>query len=209
MRPLIIGLTGGIGSGKSTVGAMFGELGVPVLDADQVARELVCPGCPALQRIAEEFGPGLLDSSGGLDRAALRRLVFADPARRQALEAILHPLIGARVEEWVSRVSASYCVLLIPLLLESGWTDKVDRVAVVDMPETLQIRRTMERDGLTAGDVEAIMRAQVSREQRLGRAHDVITNDRDMSHLRDQVEKLHRLYLDLGARRHHTTASHK
>lgn len=207
MRPLIIGLTGGIGSGKSTVGALFRDLGVPVLDTDQVARELVRPGCRALQRIVEEFGPGLLDRAGGLDRAALRRLVFADPLRRRALEAILHPLIGARVGEWISGVSASYCVLLIPLLLESGWADKVDRIAVVDMPETLQIRRTMERDGLTADDVGAIMRAQVSREQRLGRAHDVITNDRDMSHLRDQVERLHRAYLDLGARYHQTTAS--
>lgn len=209
MRPLIIGLTGGIGSGKSTVGALFAELGAPVLDTDQVARELVRPGCPALQRIVGAFGPGLLDSSGGLNRPALRGLIFADPDRRRALEAILHPLIGARVAEWVSRVSASYCVLLVPLLLESGWTEKVDRILVIDMPEALQIRRTMERDGLTAGDVEAIMRAQVSREQRLGRAHDVIANDRDMSHLRDQVERLHRVYLDLGARRHHTTASHK
>lgn len=209
MRPLIIGLTGGIGSGKSTVGALFGELGVPVLDTDQVARELVRPGRPALQRIVEEFGPALVDPSGHLDRSALRRLVFADPARRRALEAILHPLIQARVEEWVSGVEASYCVLLVPLLLESGWTDRVDRIVVVDTPEALQVRRTIERDGLTAGDVEAIMRAQVSREQRLGRAHDVITNDRDMSNLRDQVERLHRAYLELGARHRHTNASHK
>jgi len=209
VRPLIIGLTGGIGSGKSTVGALFGELGVPVLDTDQVARELVRPGGPALQRIVEVFGPGLLDPSGHLDRSALRRVVFADPGRRRALEGILHPLIHARVEEWVSGLKTSYCVLLVPLLLESGWTDRVDRIVVVDAPEALQVRRTMERDGLTAGDVEAIMRAQVSREQRLGRAHDVITNDRDMSHLRDQVERLHRVYLELGARHHHTTASHQ
>ncbi len=208
MRPLIIGLTGGIGSGKSTVGALFGALGVPVLDTDQVARELVEPGSSALHGIAEEFGPDLLDATGALDRAALRRIVFADPVRRRALEALLHPLIRARVEEWIGGLTARYCVLLVPLLLESGWTDLVDRIVVVDLPEAAQIRRTMDRDGLTASDVEAIMRAQVSREQRLARAHDVITNDLDMCHLRDQVEKLHRIYLDLGAQRHHATASH-
>jgi dephospho-CoA kinase len=205
---LIIGLTGGIGSGKSTVGALFGAMGVPVLDTDQVARELVRPGCSALRRIVEEFGPGLLDRTGALDRAALRGIVFADPVRRRALEAILHPLIRAHVEEWIGGLSACYCVLLVPLLLESGWSDLVDRIAVVDLPETLQIRRAMDRDGLTASDVEAIMRAQVSREQRLARAHDVISNDLDMCHLRDQVEKLHRAYLDLGAQRRHTTSSH-
>lgn len=205
----VVGLTGGIGSGKSTVCRLFEELGVPVLDADVVAREVVAPGSPALEAIAADFGREVIGAGGALDRAALRRRVFADPHDRERLEALLHPLIRARITAAIGRIEAPYCVVSIPLLVESGWIDLVDRIAVVDVPESVQKERTARRDGLTAAEVEAIMRTQAGRAQRLAHADDVIHNEGDLNHLRAQVEALHRLYGELGRRRESTLSEHR
>jgi dephospho-CoA kinase len=179
--------------------ALFRDLGVPVVDADSIAREVVAPGSAVLQQIAERFGDDVLMPDGTLDRTLLRRRVFADAARRAELEALLHPLIRTRLLAAISTVKAPYCIVCVPLLVESGWDTLVDRLVVVDVAEAVQRDRTMARDGLTAADVEAIMRTQASRQQRLARADDIISNDRDIQHLRTQVETLHRLYSKLAA----------
>jgi dephospho-CoA kinase len=190
---LKVGLTGGIGSGKSSAAHYFAELGVPVVDADVIARELVAPGQPALARIVEVFGAAILNPDGTLDRARLRGIVFEDMARRKQLEAILHPLIRGEMEARVARLNASYCILCIPLLLETD-AARVDRILVVDAPHYLQYLRTMTRDGLSAREVAAVLRAQIGFRERLARADAVIVNDRDQAHLRAQVEQLHRCY---------------
>jgi dephospho-CoA kinase len=191
---LVVGLTGGIGSGKSTVAGMFEDLGVPVIDADVIAREVVAPGSEGLKALVEDFGPGIVDASGRLDRPRLKTLVFADPGQREKLESILHPRIRARIEDMISGVTAPYCIVSVPLLIESGWTDLVDRVLVVDLPEDMQRQRTMDRDRLTAGEVEAIMRVQATRGGRLMHATEVVVNDRDRAFLQAQVAALHQLY---------------
>lgn len=188
-----VGLTGGIGSGKSSAARYFAELGAPVVDADVIARELVTPGQPALARIVEIFGAAILNADGTLDRARLRGIVFEDTARRKQLEAILHPLIRGEMEARVARLSAPYCILCIPLLLETD-AARVDRILVVDAPHYLQYLRTMTRDGLSAREVAAVLRAQIGFRERLARADAVIVNDRDQAHLRAQVEQLHRCY---------------
>lgn len=192
---LVIGLTGGIGSGKSTVAERFAARGVPVIDADLIARALVEPGQPALERIAGAFGPQVLDTHGRLDRARLRRHVFANPGQRKRLEALLHPLIRQEMRDRVQRLSAAYCLLVIPLLLETGQTDLVQRILVVDAPDALRYQRLAQRDGLTRDDIDAIMSAQINRAQRLAAAHDVIVNDGDLDNLDRRVEELHRRYL--------------
>src|SRR5690606_24299131 len=171
---LIIGLTGGIGSGKSAVAERFAARGVPVLDADLIAREVVEPGTPGLAQVVEVFGPEVLDPQGRLDRARLGRRVFGAPERRRRLEASLHPLIYAEMRERVRRLAAPYCILVIPLLIETGQTDLVDRVLVVDAPPELQYQRVAARDGRSPAEIEAILRAQASRETRLAAADDVI-----------------------------------
>ncbi|MEW6353864.1 MAG: dephospho-CoA kinase [Pseudomonadota bacterium] len=196
---LVIGLTGGIGSGKSTVAQCFARLGAPVIDADVIARELVEPGKPALARIVETFGAGVLNQDGSLNRARLRSIVFSDVARRRQLEAILHPLIQKEMEARVVQLSAPYCVLCIPLLLETGQARRVQRILVVDAPHYLQYRRVMARDGLSAAEVAAVLRAQMRFRERLARADDIIVNDRDVAHVQRQVERLHRLYGELAA----------
>lgn len=192
-----VGLTGGIGSGKSTVARLFAELGATVVDTDALARELVEPGQPALEEIAAELGPGLLDTAGRLDRARLRELVFADPARRRRLEAILHPRIreAARAREAGAR---GYTVWVVPLLVEAGWTEEVDRVLVVDLPEAAQRARVAARDGLPVAQIEAILASQASRAQRLDAADDVIDNSGPPETLRARVAGLHRRYLTLA-----------
>lgn len=194
---LRIGLTGGIGSGKSAVAGYFANLGVPVIEADAIARELVMPGTPALARIVEIFGPDIITGSGVLDRVRLRSLIFSDAAQRARLEAILHPLIRDEMEARIEKLSGPYCVLSIPLLLETGQAQRVDRVLVVDTPHYLQYRRVMARDGIKAMEVAAILRAQIDFRKRLRRADDVITNDRDLPHLQWQVERLHPYYQKL------------
>lgn len=197
---LIIGLTGGIGSGKSTVAERFARLGVPVIDADAIARELVAPGMPALHQIGAEFGPEVLTAAGQLDRARLRRLVFADAQRRKRLEAILHPLIRREMQRRIEALDAPYCVLAIPLLLETGQADLVQRILVIDTPEALRRRRVRARDTLSNAEITAIMDAQLPANERRGAADDIIVNDADLAGLEEQVEKLHRRYLELAGK---------
>lgn len=196
---LRIGLTGGIGSGKSTVAALFAARGVPVIDTDVIAHGLVEPGQPALAEIAARFGADLLDGTGRLDRARLRERVFADAGQRKALEAILHPHIGAEMEWRLAQSKAPYVLLVIPLLFEAGWQERVDRVLVVDVPVELQRARAATRERLDAERIDAILAAQASREQRRAGADDLIDNSGDPSALEQQVERLHRSYLALAA----------
>ena len=197
MKPWILGLTGGIGSGKTAVADRFASLGVHVVDADQAARWVVEPGRPALQQIVERFGEEVLLQSGELDRAGLRQKVFADPAERQWLEKLLHPLIRAEVARHLALAESPYAIMVSPLLVESGQYRQVGRVLVVDVPELLQIARTTARDQASEEQVRAILNAQAQREDRLKHADDVLVNDRDLSWLAAEVERLHRFYLTL------------
>jgi dephospho-CoA kinase len=197
MKPWILGLTGGIGSGKTAVADRFASLGVHVVDADQAARWVVEPGRPALQQIVERFGEEVLLQSGELDRTGLRQKVFADPAERQWLEKLLHPLIRAEVARHLALAESPYAIMVSPLLVESGQYRQVGRVLVVDVPELLQIARTTARDQASEEQVRAILNAQAQREERLKHADDVLVNDRDLSWLAAEVERLHRFYLTL------------
>jgi dephospho-CoA kinase len=192
-------LTGGIASGKSTAAKFFGALGVPILDSDQIARDVVEPGQPPLERLVARFGETILTPDGHLDRPALRDIVFADPKARADLEALTHPAIGAAMEARSAEAGGPYQVLVIPLLVEKSLKSHVDRVLVVDCDEQLQIRRLRSRDGSTAEQAQAILNAQASRAARLKVADDVITNDADMSAVQNQVATLHARYLELSA----------
>jgi dephospho-CoA kinase len=195
---LRIGLTGGIASGKSTVTQRFAELGVPVIDADVAARNVVERGKPGLEQVARRFGPGVLDASGNLDRPALRALIFSDPASRQALDAILHPLIRADMEQQASTVNGPYLVMAIPLLIEGGRArDRVDRVLVVDVDEALQLQRVQARDACSADQARAILASQAGRAARLAAADDVLQNSGSVADLRQAVDRLHEKYLHL------------
>jgi dephospho-CoA kinase len=196
-KPLVIGLTGGIGSGKSSVAALFAACGVPVLDADQLTRELVKPGSPALNAISARFGPDCLQSDGTLDRDWMRRKIFSDPASKQQLEAILHPAVRKRMQHWISQVQAPYCILVIPLLLETRQTDLVDRVLVVDIPEKEQLKRVAARDGLSHNAITGIMANQADRHTRLAAADDIIDNDTDPDTLKQRVADLHRQFMEI------------
>ena len=197
-RPLVIGLTGGIGSGKSTVSQLLAEAGVPVIDADIIAREVVEPGQPALEEIVEQFGPGVLQPSGHLDRGRLAKLVFKEPEHLARLEEILHPRIIARMKSKTRALSAPYCVWAIPLLLESNQRQEVDRVLVVDVAPEVQVKRVRARDGRSEDDVEAILSNQMARGERLAMADDVIDNRGDFAQLRDQVLALHKRYTKIA-----------
>lgn len=195
---LAIGLTGGIGSGKSTVAEHFRQHGVPVFDADVICRDLVEPGEPALAEIVARFGAGIIDQDGRLDRESLREDVFSDEHKRLALEAILHPRVHAQMRTGLQTLDAPYALLMIPLLVEGGRNDLVQRILVVDLPESEQIARVSHRDGLSEDQVRAIMAAQASREQRLAVADDVIDNRGDPGDLAGQVNALHQRYLQLA-----------
>ena len=197
-RPYRVGLTGGIASGKSTAAKFFGALGVPIIDTDQLARDVVEPGQPPLERLVERFGPGILTEDGHLDRPALRNIVFSDPKARADLEALTHPAIGAAVEARSTEVGGVYQILVLPLLVEKNLGSQLNRVLVVDCDEELQIRRLQSRDGSTLEQARAILNAQASRSSRLKAAHDVIKNEGDMSAVREQVEQLHARYLELA-----------
>ena len=196
----IVGLTGGIGSGKSAVADIFAGLGITVVDTDAVAHELTGAKGAAMPAIAAAFGADVLLPTGALDRAAMRRLVFGDPAVRLRLEGILHPLIRRESLARCQAAVSPYVVLAVPLLVESGvYRQIVRQVLVVDCAEAVQVERVMARSGLTAGEVRRIMSAQVSRAERLAAADDVIDNNGDLAALAPQVEALHRRYLDLCA----------
>jgi dephospho-CoA kinase len=197
-RPFRVGLTGGIASGKSTAAKFFGALGVPIIDTDQLARDVVEPGQPPLERLVERFGESILTPDGHLDRPALRTIVFSDPKARADLEALTHPAIGVAVEARSAEAGGIYQILVIPLLVEKSLGSQLDRVVVVDCDEELQIRRLQARDGSTLEQARAILNVQTSRAARLKAAHDVIKNDGDMSAVRDQVAMLHTRYLELA-----------
>ncbi len=199
-RGFRVGLTGGIASGKSTVANLFADLGVTIIDTDVIAREVVAPGSPLLPKIAAHFGRDVLAADGSLDRRALRQRVFADPAERQWLEQLTHPEIRRLTDERSDVAPGPYSIVAIPLLVETGGKDRFDRVLVVDCEPELQIARLQARDGSTRAQAEAALAAQVSRADRLAVADDVIHNDGDIAHLRDQVEKLHRAYVAASAR---------
>ena len=200
MNPrLRIGLTGGIASGKSTVTQRFAELGVPVIDADLAARNVVEPGKPGLEKVVRRFGLGVLDPNGNLDRSVLRGLIFKDPALRQALDAILHPLIRADMEQQAATAKGPYLVMAIPLLIESGQArERVHRVLVVDADEATQMQRVQARDGSSAEQARAILASQASRAQRLAAADDVLPNTGTVADLRQAVDRLHEKYLHLA-----------
>jgi dephospho-CoA kinase len=194
-RRLCIGLTGGIASGKTTVAQRFMELGVPIIDADAAARAVVAPGKPGLAAVSARFGPRVVAENGELDRSALRDLIFKDPASRRDLEAILHPLIRADMEQNAEQAVGPYVVMAIPLLVEGGSRDRVDRILVVDVDEAVQLQRVMARDGSTEEQARAILASQASRSARLAAADDVLLNSGTVADLRQAVDQLHERYL--------------
>jgi dephospho-CoA kinase len=189
-----------MGSGKSTASDLFEELGVPVVDTDQIARDLVAPGSPALSEIEKSFGSSVI-RDGQLDRVQLRERVFADPAARERLEGILHPAIRDELRRRVATLNSPYCVVAVPLLVEKGWEDEVDRVLVIDAAPEQQVLRTQARDGLTRETVESIIKTQASPQERLAKADDVIENNGDIASLREKVRMVHQRYLALAAAR--------
>lgn len=195
---LRIGLTGGIGSGKSTVAALFARRGAPIIDTDEIAHRLAEPGAGAYDAIVAAFGDGILDAGRRVDRRQLRVRVFNDPEERKRLEAILHPRIREEVQRRIAAFDAPYCIVVVPLLVESGFDTLIDRILVVDAPEALQVARATARSGLSAAEVRAIMAAQASRAERLKKADDVIVNDADLAQLEREVERLHALYRSLA-----------
>ncbi len=199
---LRVGLTGGIASGKSTVANLFAVRGVPVIDTDEISRAVVAPGQPALAAITRAFGSGVLDADGALDRRRMRELIFSDPARRQQLESILHPMILSELKRLSAQAGGPYQILVIPLLVEGGLEGAVDRILVVDVPRERQVERLLQRDAEDEQQADAIMAAQAPRQARLAKANDVITNDGTIADLESQVERLHERYLRLAADRH-------
>ena len=196
----IVGLTGGIGSGKSAAATLFEQLGAAVVHTDAIAHALTAPGGAAIEPIRAVFGDEIVDPRGALDRAAMRRRVFADARAKARLEGILHPMIRDEADRCCAAARSAYVVLVVPLLVESGgYRSRVQRVAVVDCPEDVQVARVMARSGLSAEEARAIMAAQVGRQARLAVADDVIDNGGSLDALRPQVEALHRRYLEMAA----------
>jgi dephospho-CoA kinase len=196
----VVGLTGGIGSGKSAVAALFAELGADVVDTDAIAHELTGRGGAAIGPIREAFGDSVITPEGALDRPAMRRLVFSEPAAKRRLEAILHPMIRGEADLRCVSAQGTYVVLVVPLLVETGsYRGRVHRILVVDCAEATQVARTMARSGLSEAEVRSIMAVQAGREARLAAADDVIDNDGELDALRAQVRGLHRRYLDAAA----------
>ena len=202
MGRLTIGLTGGIASGKSTVAQRFTELNVPVIDADAAARAVVAPGQPGLRQVIDRFGPSVVAADGELDRRSLRELIFSDPEARRDLEAILHPLIRADMDRSAAAADGPYVVMAIPLLIEGGSRDRVDRILVVDVDEAVQLQRVMARDHCSAEQAQAILASQAPRSARLAAADDVLPNGGTVTELRQAVDALHQQYLRLAAAGH-------
>lgn len=195
---LLVGLTGGIASGKSTVARLFGELGADIIDTDEIARALVRPGSPVLAGIIERFGPDLQTADGSLDRRRLRTLIFADPEIRRELEAMLHPPIRAEALARAAASSAPYAILVVPLLFETGFDRLVDRRLVVDCPESQQIERLIARDGISETEARAMLAAQMSREERKLRADDCLDNSGSLESTQSRVRELHANFLHLA-----------
>lgn len=193
-RPAVVALTGGIASGKTAVSDRFAALGVPVVDTDRIAREVVAPGTPGLEAVVAEFGSGILDSRGRLDRAGLRRRIFSDPDARARLEAVVHPRIIAETRRRIDTARGPYLVLVVPLLVESGRFADADRVLVVDVPESVQVERLMARDAMDTAGARAILAAQASRARRLAAADDVVDNSGSLQALESRVRELDRDY---------------
>ncbi|AZP12955.1 dephospho-CoA kinase [Undibacterium parvum] len=191
-----LGLTGGIGSGKSTVADMFAELGAGLIDTDLIAHQITAPNGIAMPAIGKEFGSEFILDSGAMNRQKMREHVFSRPDEKSKLEQILHPLIRAATESAAKDTAGSYLIFVVPLLIESGtWRQRVSRILLVDCPEETQIERVIHRNGMTRAQVVAIMQAQASREQRLQAADDVIFNEGNLDEIRKQVSVLHRKYL--------------
>ncbi len=200
MSAYVVGLTGGIGSGKSAAADRFVEHGAVLVDTDAIARELTAAGGAAMPSVIAHFGAAICDAAGALDRAAMRRMVFADPDAKKRLEGILHPMIRQLAAERCRAAASPYVILAVPLLVESGnYRERCQRIVVVDCPESTQIERVMQRNGLSEAEVRAIISAQASRQARLAIADDVLNNDADLTHLYRQVDALHLKYLGLTA----------
>ncbi|OGT53103.1 MAG: dephospho-CoA kinase [Gammaproteobacteria bacterium RIFCSPHIGHO2_12_FULL_42_13] len=195
---LVIGLTGGIGAGKTTVAQLFIERGITVIDADQIARQLTAPGQPALQQIVKHFGCEVLLDNGALDRSKLRKIIFDDKPSRFWLEKLLHPLIRAEIQRYAHSSSSPYCIAMIPLLLESEPNQLIQRILVVDASEEQQVKRVQQRDQASRTTVESILKTQTSRNKRLAAADDIIINNGSLKELIPQIEKLHHYYLKLS-----------
>ena len=197
-RPLRVGLTGGIGSGKSTVKDCFDQLGVPTIDADEISHRITTPGQAAFNEVVALFGKECLDEAGNLNRQRLRELIFSVPALKKKLEAIIHPRVRDDIRTFTDRVDYPYCVICIPLLLETGGQSAMDRVLVVDAPENVQVERVARRDNAKEDQTRSIIMAQISRSERLRCAHDIIVNDGSINELKIQVGKLHNKYIELS-----------
>lgn len=198
MKKWALGITGGIGSGKSTVVRLFMDKGVAVIDADDVARLVVARGRPALDQISEHFGSEILLPDGNLNRSTLRQIVFSTPGQRQWLERLIHPLIRQEIIRFFNDAKSPYAILASPLLIETNQTQLVDHILVVDAPEELQIERSMKRDQNTEQQIKSIMQNQLTRPERLSHANDVIVNDSSIEILTKQVDQLHQHYLTLA-----------
>ena len=196
-KPWVLGLTGGIGSGKSAAADIFAQLGIDTIDADHAARWVVEPGRPALAKIVDRFGADVVLDDGQLNRAALREHIFAEPEQRQWLEGLLHPLISQEINQFLDAAQSPYAILVSPLLIESGQSKIVQRVLVVDVPSELQLQRALQRDQVSQAQLRAIMQAQLSRDERLKHADDVLCNAADKAALEREVLRLHDYYLTL------------
>lgn len=194
----IVGLTGGIGSGKTAASNHFKSLGVSIVDADEVSRQVVEPGTPALAKISEHFGEKILNTDGSLNRRALRSIVFENPVEKKWLESLLHPLIAQETFRQLQTSQSPYTLFVSPLLIEIGQDKMTHRILVIDAPESAQVARTVVRDNSDEESVKAIINTQSSRAQRLAKADDIILNDGDLAHLEKQVEHFHSLYLTLA-----------
>ena len=198
-RPFCVGFTGGIGSGKSSACKFFSELGVPVIDTDVIAREIVQPGHAALQEIVKTFGSEIIGENSQLHRAHLREIVFNDDVARRKLEAIVHPRIHNEIEKQVKQITFPYLIICSALLVESLASHDIDRILVIDIPESLQMERASLRDNTSENEIRKIIESQIERQQRLDKADDVITNDKDLKDLEQQVHLLHNKYLEIAS----------